>query len=206
MLQSSSGQKWKKCEQMLLFMAMDYRGYTSLEVKGRWGLFLPPCLLITAVQQPGTSSPPSRLKRSSTGVICHHVFAGSALPQVSSVITCLQEVLFHRCHLSSHVCRKFNIRIVFKSRRTLCSMLTKVKDTLPPGKQSNVVYRIPCSCGQVYIGETKRRLETRLKEHRDVCERGMMEKSAVAEHARENHHPIHWEATESWSNQIQTPF
>ena len=58
-------------------------------------------------------------------------------------------------------------------------MLTKVKDTLPPGKQSNVVYRIPCSCGQVYIGETKRRLETRLKEHRHSCERGMIEKSAA---------------------------
>ena len=26
----------------------------------------------------------------------------------------------------------------------------------PLGKQSNVVYRIPCSCGQVYIGETTR--------------------------------------------------
>ena len=52
------------------------------------------------------------------------------------------------------VCRKFNIRIVFKSRWTFRSMLTKVKDTLPLGKQSNVVYRIPCSCGQVYIGET----------------------------------------------------
>ena len=99
-----------------------------------------------------------------------------------------------------HVCglpvdREFNIRVVFKSGRTLRSMLTKVKDTLPLGKQSNVVYRIPCSCGQVYIGETKRRLETRLKEHRDACERGMMEKSAVAEHAWENHHPIDWEET-----------
>ena len=93
------------------------------------------------------------------------------------------------------VCRKFNIRVVFKSGRTLRSMLTKVKDTLPLGKQSNVVYRIPCSCGQVYIGETKRRLETRLKEHRDACERGMMEKSAVAEHAWEHQHPIHWEET-----------
>ena len=43
----------------------------------------------------------------------------------------------------SRVCRKFNIRVVFKSGRTLRSMLTKVKDTLPLGKQSNVVYRIP---------------------------------------------------------------
>ena len=31
------------------------------------------------------------------------------------------------------VCRKFNIRIVFKSGRTFRSMLTKVKDTLPLG-------------------------------------------------------------------------
>ena len=81
-----------------------------------------------------------------------------------------------------HICRKFNIRVVFKSGWTLPSTLTKVKDTLPFGKQSNVVHHIPCSCGQVYIGETRQRLETRLKEHRDACERGMTEKSAVADH------------------------
>ena len=34
------------------------------------------------------------------------------------------------------VCRRFNIRVVFKSGWTLCSMLTKVKDTLPLGEQS----------------------------------------------------------------------
>ena len=65
------------------------------------------------------------------------------------------------------VCRKFNIRVVFKSGRTLSSMLTKVKDTLPPDKQSNVVYRIRCSCGQVYIRETKLRLETRCLQEGD---------------------------------------
>ena len=67
-----------------------------------------------------------------------------------------------------HICRKFNIRVVFKSRQTLHSMLTMVKDTLPIGMQSNVVYRIPCSCGQVYIRETRRGLEMRLKEHWDA--------------------------------------
>ena len=39
------------------------------------------------------------------------------------------------------------------------------------------------------------RLEMRLKEHWDACERGVMEKSAIAEHAWENHHPINWEKT-----------
>ena len=57
------------------------------------------------------------------------------------------------------VCRKFNTRVVFKSGRTLRSMLTKVKDTLPLGKQSYVVYRISCSCSQVYIGETKQTVD-----------------------------------------------
>ena len=40
-----------------------------------------------------------------------------------------------------HFCREFNIKAV-----TLRSMLTRVKDTLPLGKQSNVVYHMPCSC------------------------------------------------------------
>ena len=66
------------------------------------------------------------------------------------------------------VCRKFNIRVVFKSRWTLRSMLTTVKDTLPIGTQSNVVYRIPCRCSQVYIRETRQRLEMKLKEHWDA--------------------------------------
>ena len=92
-----------------------------------------------------------------------------------------------------HVCREFNIRVVSKSGQTLRLMLSKVKDMLPVGKQSNVVYSIPCSCGQVYIGETKRRLETRLKEYRNACKKGMTEISAVAEHAWENSHSIDWE-------------
>ena len=33
-------------------------------------------------------------------------------------------------------------------------------------KQANVVYEIPCTCGKVYIGETKRRLGTRLEKQR----------------------------------------
>ena len=88
------------------------------------------------------------------------------------------------------VCSRFGIRAVFKSGQNLRLMLTKVKDTLPLEKRSRVVYQIPCSCGQVYIGETIRRLETRMREHQDACERGTLEKSAVAEHAWERHHEL----------------
>lgn len=54
---------------------------------------------------------------------------------------------------------------------------------------------MPCSCGKAYIGETIRRLETRLKEHKDACIKQQTEKSAIAEHAWNNHCPIKWDET-----------
>ena len=91
------------------------------------------------------------------------------------------------------MCRQFNIRVAFKSGRSLRSMLTRVKDKLPTGLQSNVIYQIPCTCGKSSIGETPRRLETRLKEHKDACRKQLLEKSAIAEHAWNDHCPIKWE-------------
>ena len=93
------------------------------------------------------------------------------------------------------VCRKYDMKVIFKSGRSLRSVLTKVKDPLPMEKKAKVVYRIPCSCGKSYIGETKRRLETRLREHQEACRKGTLEKSAVAEHAWNDHHTIKWEET-----------
>ena len=98
------------------------------------------------------------------------------------------------------VCRDFNIRTVIKSGPTLCGILTKVKDPLPTIKQSNVIYEVPCTCGKVYIGETKRRLETRLKEHKGACMRCLTDKTAIAEHAWANDHPINEDCAVSQSH------
>ena len=59
-----------------------------------------------------------------------------------------------------------------------------------------VVYRVPCSCGQAYIGKTIRQLESRMKEHRDACVRRQLEKLALAEHAWKHDHPIEWIGTQ----------
>ena len=90
------------------------------------------------------------------------------------------------------VCKDYDVRVAFTSRKTLHSLLTRVKDPLPADKQSMVVYWIPCSCGKVYIGRTILRLETRLKEHHDACSKGQLEKSAVAEYAWTQKHTIRW--------------
>ena len=93
------------------------------------------------------------------------------------------------------VCRDFGIRVVFKSGPTLRSLLTKVKDPLPTEKQSSVVYEVPCTCGKVYIGKTKLRLGTHLKEHKDACAECLTNKSAIAEHSWTSDHPINWNGT-----------
>ena len=45
------------------------------------------------------------------------------------------------------------------------------------------VYRIPCSCGDVYIGTTKRSANARIKEHERNCRLRQAENSALAEHS-----------------------
>ena len=52
---------------------------------------------------------------------------------------------------------------------TLRSHLVRPKDTVDPAKQDGVVYKIPCECGKVYVGETGRSMHERIKEHdRDI--------------------------------------
>ena len=43
---------------------------------------------------------------------------------------------------------------VFKSDTTLRSRLVRPKDPADPNKQDGVVFKIPCTCGKVYIRET----------------------------------------------------
>ena len=57
------------------------------------------------------------------------------------------------------------------------------------------VYAIPCECGAQYIGETKRSIETRLKEHKTCVDKCDWEKNAIALHHKETKHKINWEDT-----------
>ena len=50
-------------------------------------------------------------------------------------------------------------------------------------------------CGKSYIGETRRMLKNRLREHQEACRKGTLDMSAVAEHAWKDHHAIKWDET-----------
>ena len=62
------------------------------------------------------------------------------------------------------------------------------KDALEPTKQDGVVYKIPCECGKVYIGETGRAMQDRIKEHDRDLRLARTQTSAVSEHADETGH------------------
>ena len=76
-----------------------------------------------------------------------------------------------------------NKAYVFKSETMLRSQLVRPKDAVDPAKQDGVVYRIPCECGKVYIGETGRPMQDRIKEHDRDIRLARTETSAVSEHA-----------------------
>ena len=85
--------------------------------------------------------------------------------------------------------------MIFKCGLSLRSVQTKVKDPLPRRSSPRWCTKSPAAVARaIYIGETRRRLETRLKEHQE-CYWGDLEKSAVAEHAWKDHHTIKWEET-----------
>lgn len=92
------------------------------------------------------------------------------------------------------ICKDYNIRTVYQSSNTLGKKLSKVRPRQEKWKRKNVIYQIPCECGQSYIGETLRPLETRLAEHKKCCKEGN-NASGVAEHMWTHQHDIQWNQT-----------
>ena len=95
------------------------------------------------------------------------------------------------------ICNREGIQVTFRSRRTLRTILTKVKPSQPDTDIKGVVYRIPCKdCDETYIGETGRTLKTRLQEHKRDVRLGHTTTNAVAYHAHSQLHQIDWDNAE----------
>lgn len=78
--------------------------------------------------------------------------------------------------------------IVYKNNNKLSDLLGSTKDKRENLKQSGI-YRIKCSdCDKVYIGQTKRTVEARFKEHLASIKKKETYRSAFAAHAVENIH------------------
>ena len=88
------------------------------------------------------------------------------------------------------ILRPLGIGIAHKPVQTLRTTVMRVKDNLPDQEKSGVIYKIDCKdCQKHYIGETKRRLKTRLKEHEAAfSKRKDLNSNVVLHGLEENHH------------------
>ncbi|XP_067672623.1 uncharacterized protein [Haliotis asinina] len=92
---------------------------------------------------------------------------------------------------------KASIDVTFSSGKTIKTYL-KANGKGPSCEHPNprgCIYQIPCNCGDLYIGETLRPINTRMKEHQTSV-RKLDQKSAISEHILKNpEHSIRWEDT-----------
>ena len=88
---------------------------------------------------------------------------------------------------------KYDIKAVFRPPAKISQLLRPVKDDL--GLRTPGIYKIPCECGKVYIGQTGRTVQDRIKEHQRCIKLADFDKSAVAEHSLLTGHRILFSST-----------
>jgi hypothetical protein len=93
-------------------------------------------------------------------------------------------------HKVSMLLPKFNIQTLHISAKII-HLLRPVKNKL--GLRTAGIYRIPCECGKVNVGQTGRSIEARLKEHRRHVRLNQPERSAVAQHSLTAYHRIEFD-------------
>jgi hypothetical protein len=88
---------------------------------------------------------------------------------------------------------KYNIKSVAIPHRKIGNYLPQVKDAI--GLKTPGIYKIPCECGKVYIGQSGRSFHIRIKEHDRHIRLAQPDKSAVAEHSLNQDHIIRLQDT-----------
>ena len=88
--------------------------------------------------------------------------------------------------------RQYDITVAYKPTYTLHCKLSKPKDKIDLLGQTNVVYQIQCSnCDKMYVGQTGRKLATRIHEHQLVSRR---HDALLAIHEDREGHQLNWDS------------
>jgi hypothetical protein len=94
----------------------------------------------------------------------------------------------------SRLLTRHNIKSVAVPLKKVSNFLWPVKDLM--GLKTLGVYRVPCECGLVYIGQTGRSIAIRIKEQQRNIRLIQLGKSALAEHGFNHSHRILLQDTE----------
>ena len=88
--------------------------------------------------------------------------------------------------------RKHGCIVKFTSGRNLQNHLCQHKCPLPKNSAAGV-YKLQCDCSSMYVGESKKRVITRLEEHKKDIFKGNWTNSGAAEHAKMCNREFKWE-------------
>ena len=94
------------------------------------------------------------------------------------------------------VFKKHGVKVVFHSGPSLQNILSRHKCKLPCNSRPGV-YKLTCGCSSIYVGETKKRIATRAKEHEKDIFDGNWSSSGAAEHSKTCTEQFDWTATET---------
>ncbi|EFN62754.1 hypothetical protein EAG_02768, partial [Camponotus floridanus] len=77
--------------------------------------------------------------------------------------------------------------------KKLNNLIRRGKDNLQNNDKTGVVYKLNCKdCNLSYIGQTKRHLRTRLKEHCNNIKLHESNHSVISKHRSESRHDFDW--------------
>ena len=92
--------------------------------------------------------------------------------------------------------RDINIRTVFKTTLSHIEMMPDEGQTpTDPINTKGVIYKIPCECTKVYVGETGRTMKQRISEHKRAVKNGDTN-NGLAVHVAGTGHSIKWDEAE----------
>ncbi|XP_011872187.1 PREDICTED: uncharacterized protein LOC105564436 [Vollenhovia emeryi] len=112
---------------------------------------------------------------------CNDYTNSVTIPYISGVSDISQILKKHDIHTRFSVLKKLNV------------IVRKGKDRIVDSKQTELVYKINCiNCDASYIGQTKRHIETRIKEHCNDIKKPTSNHSVVSKHRTLLGHEFDW--------------
>ncbi|XP_065640445.1 uncharacterized protein LOC136073034 [Hydra vulgaris] len=87
--------------------------------------------------------------------------------------------------------KRYGAKVIFTTPPTLKRILCNNKSKLLPNSKPGV-YKLTCSCGGVYIGETKKKIIQRSIEHQINSMKGNWHASGATEHCKNCHGVFNW--------------
>lgn len=97
-------------------------------------------------------------------------------------------------HQMYRLMKEYGLFMVTNNKHNISLVTGSTKDKIEPSRKSNLVYSIPCSsCDSVYIGQTRRYLSERVKEHKRGLKTIQKNPTALTAHHMDASHGFDFE-------------